>query len=85
MILVRDRFAESQRLHRARRAGEVRRFDQALCRADFALQGVKNKLALALLACQRGRHDAPERIADAVRAAEDARLALRAHFDESGR
>ena len=83
--MTRNALAEGDRLHRARRAGVARRFDLVLCQADVALQAVKGKLAVALLASQRGRYDAPELIVEAVRAVEDARLALRHYFDGSCR
>jgi hypothetical protein len=82
---MRSAHAESLRLHRARRAGEIQRRDAVLCKADLALQDLKAALGRALIAASRGRYDTPELIAEAVRAVEDARLALRHYFDGSGR
>ena len=78
---MRSAHAESLRLHRARRAGEIQRRDAVLCKADLALQDLKAALGRALIAASRGRYDTPELIAEAMQAADRARLVLREHFD----
>lgn len=81
--LARDPREESVRLHRARRAAELRERDAALCAADLALADVKRALAHAVLAVMRGRPEAPELVAAAAAQVEQARLILRTYFDNN--
>ena len=72
---------ESERLHRAKRAAELRDRDAALVAADTVLANLKMGAAKALLAVMRGRPEAPEMVAALAAGIERARLVLRDYFD----
>ena len=72
---------ESARLHRAKRAAELRERDAVLCAADRELQNAKAELAKVLLAVMRGRPEALDLVGNAVTAVQRARQVLRDYFD----
>ncbi|MGH8672805.1 MAG: hypothetical protein ACREVG_00690 [Burkholderiales bacterium] len=75
---------ESARLHRARRADELRVRDTALCTADTGLSQAQLVLARAMFAVARGRPEASSLVAEAALEIKRARHLLRAYFDHQG-
>jgi len=79
---ARDRFDESARLHRARRAQERRALDEALAAADRHLQAVHRDCAEAVMMLVRGRlTEALHRMSRTLNDVQGARVRLRQYFD----